>query len=454
MVRGLIGGTGLGVRLIRSSGLIFLGFSASQAIRLGSNLILTRLLYPEAFGLMALIIVFLVGLTMLSDIGIAPSIQQSSRGDDRSFINTAWTIQVIRGVILWLICCLLGVIAAWGYGEDQLRAMLPVAGLSLLISGFDPTRIETASRHLSMGRLTVLDLLAQVVGLAALLILVWIMGSAWALVIGGVLSSLIRLVIMHTLLPGQANWFHWERDAAVELITFGKWIFLSTLCGFIIIQGDKAILGKYLSLEALGIYNIGYFLAGFPQALAGAVMSRVMIPLHRECPPGTSAENYAKVRKSRALMTATVLTMQFVMAFFGVWLVELMYDQRFVAAGSVVTAIACMNIPYLIGMTYEYAALGRGDSRGLFHLLLPKAMGQTILFILGLSYYGLPGALAGVWLSQIITHTLVIRLARQHGAWDPWHDLIYGMLGLILTGLALWYHWGELALLGTFSTAQ
>ena len=56
----------------------------------------------------------------------------------------------------------------------------------------------------------------------------------------------------------------WERGAAHELVHFGKWIFLSTVCGFLVAQGDKLILGKYLSLDALGIYNIGYFLASFP----------------------------------------------------------------------------------------------------------------------------------------------------------------------------------------------
>ena len=67
-------GSHLGARLIRSTGWVAIGYAASQAIRLFSNLILTRILFPEAFGLMALITVFLVGLNMLSDIGVSPSI--------------------------------------------------------------------------------------------------------------------------------------------------------------------------------------------------------------------------------------------------------------------------------------------------------------------------------------------------------------------------------------------
>jgi O-antigen/teichoic acid export membrane protein len=95
-------GDGLVARVMRSSAFTALGYGASQAMRLASNLVLTRLLFPEAFGMMALVSVFIVGLTMFSDVGVGPSILQHRRGDDRDFLNTAWTVQVIRGGILWI----------------------------------------------------------------------------------------------------------------------------------------------------------------------------------------------------------------------------------------------------------------------------------------------------------------------------------------------------------------
>ncbi len=454
MLRNLVSGAGIGARLIRSSGWITAGHFASQFIRMGSNLILTRLLFPEAFGVMALITVFLVGLTMLSDIGVSLSIQQSPRGDDPDFLDTAWTIQIIRGVVLWIACCFLGIFAAWIYDNELLRAMLPVAGLSLLVAGFNPTRIDAASRHLTLRRVTLLDFVSQVISVGMLLILAWQMKTVWSLIIGGVLGALVRLFIMNMFLPGPRNKLRWSPDAASELIKFGKWIFLSTLCGFLLTQGDKAILGKYLSLTTLGIYNIGYFMASFPQALSARIMGQVMIPMHRERPPGASASNYAKVRQARFAMTGFIFAMQFALAFLGVWIVELLYDPRFHPAGIIVVAIACMNVPYLIGMTYDFSALGNGDSRGVFYLLLIKATVQTILFIAGMEYYGLAGALIGVWLSQIIVHPLVARLAYKHGAWDPWHDLLYGVVGLSLTVAVLWFHWDSLSVLQVFASAQ
>lgn len=447
-------GTGLQARLFRSSGLVASGYFASQAIRLGSNLILTRILFPEAFGLMALITVFLVGLTMLSDVGISPSIQQSARGDESEFLDTAWTIQVGRGVLLWVLSCLLGSFAAWLYDEPRLELMLPVAGLSLLISGFNPTRIITASRHLALGRVTLLDLLSQAISLTLMILLAIAIKDVWALVVGAVLASFVRLIFMRQLLPGPQNRFYWDNSAATELIRFGKWIFFSTLCGFVLAQGDKAILGKYLSLEMLGIYNIGYFLAGFPQAVSSQVMAQVMIPLHRECPPKSSSSNYAKVRKTRFLMTLVVLVFQCSVAFVGVWLVNFLYDDRFTTAGSIVVAVACMGMPYLIGMTYDYAALGQGDSRGVFYLLLGKAVMQTFLFFFGMQYYGLSGAFVGLWLSQIFMHPFVVSLARRHGAWDPLHDVVYTLLGAVLTVAVLQFHWDALSQLQFFTEDQ
>lgn len=454
MPRRILSGTSLGVRLLRGTGWTVLGHGVSQALRMASNLVLTRVLYPEAFGLMALLMVFLVGLVMLSDVGIGPSIQQSRRGDEPDFVDTAWSIQAARGGVLWLASCGLGLVAARIYGDIRLETMLPVAALSLLISGLNPTRMETASRHLMLGRVTLLELVAQSASLIVIVPLAIAMASVWALVIGNVLGAAIRLAVMHFFLPGPRNRWRWEATAAHELIAFGKWIFLSTLCAFLLTQGDKAILGKYLSLDMLGVYNIGFTLAALAQGLASTVLARIMIPMYRECPPGAAPENFAKVRRARFALTGSVFVLQFALAFSGVWLVGFMYDARFAAAGIVVVAVACMNVPYLIGMTYDYAALTAGDSRGLFLLVLFKSVTQTLLFIFGIELGGLPGALLGVWLAQLLAYPLVIWLARRHRVWDPLHDILFGVVGLVLTALALWVHHDALVVLTTFSASQ
>src|SRR6266542_5639870 len=79
-------------KLARGSLWAVVGHGGSQLLRLAGNLVLWRLLYAEAFGLMAIVNVFMQGLTMFSDVGIGPSIVQSQRGDDPTYLDTAWTI--------------------------------------------------------------------------------------------------------------------------------------------------------------------------------------------------------------------------------------------------------------------------------------------------------------------------------------------------------------------------
>jgi len=299
-------GEGLRARAMRGSVWTVTGYGASQVMRLGSNLILTRLLFPEAFGMMALVMVFMQGLVMFSDIGVGPSIMQSKRGDDPDFLNTAWSIQVMRGFFLWLGSCAIALPLAQFYQEPQLAQLIPVAGLGLLIAGFNPTRLETAHRHLLLGRISIIQIATQFVGAVAAIILALITHSVWAFVISGLFSNFAQLMMYNKFLPGDRNRFQWEKSAAHELIGFGKWIFLSTVSGFLFLQSDKLILGKFLTLDALGVYNIGYFLASFPLLASGTVIHKILIPLYREKPPSASPENFQKLRIMRFGVTGAI----------------------------------------------------------------------------------------------------------------------------------------------------
>lgn len=427
-------------RVLRGSALTAGSYAISQALRLVSNLILTRLLFPEAFGLMALVSVFLVGLAMFSDVGLGPAIVRSPRGDDRDFLDTAWTVQVLRGALLWALTCALAWPVAQVYDAPDLALLLPAAGMTLFIAGFNPTRIETANRHLMLGRLTALDLAAQSIGIVAIVILSFALRSVWALVIGAIIGALAKLVLTDLGLPGARNRLRWDTAAGGELIHFGKWIFLSTACNFLLSQGDKAILGAYLRLDELGIYNVGYFLASFPVLLGGSVVGRVLMPIYRDHPPAADPANFARLRKLRVAMTGGMLAMLAVMGGMGHPLVGLLYDPRYAHAGAIVVAIACVQIPVVLGMTYDQSALAAGDSRNFFVVMALRAGGLSGAFWAGAALDGLRGALIGQFIAATVMHLPIIWLARRHGAWDPRHDLAFGALGAMLIAGILWWN--------------
>src|ERR1700730_10370939 len=89
-------------RVLNAGGWLFVGYGLSLTIRLGSNLLMTRLLLPEMFGVVSMAGIVLVGLAMFSDLGLKQCIVRSERGHDAAFLNTAWTIQILQGALLWL----------------------------------------------------------------------------------------------------------------------------------------------------------------------------------------------------------------------------------------------------------------------------------------------------------------------------------------------------------------
>ncbi len=433
-------GDGLRARAMRGSVWTIAGYGTSQALRLAANLILTRLLFPEAFGMMALVTVFMQGLMMFSDIGVGPSIMQSKRGDDPDFLNTAWTIQVIRGFCLWLVACAIAAPVSRFYGEAQLAQLIPAVGFGLLVTGFNPTRLETGHRHLHLGLISFIQIISQTIGIIAAIFLAYITGSVWAFVVSGLVSTVSHLILLNMYLPGERNHFRWEKTAAKELITYGKWIFLSTVSGFLFMQSDKLILGKFLTIEALGVYNIGYFLASFPLLVSSTVIHKILIPLYRERPPAASAENYQKLRKMRFAVTASILSLLMIFAFFGASLVSILYDLRYQNAGAIVVLTACMQIPLVIILTYDQAALASGDSRRFFILAASKAVVMVTVLLIGIKMAGLFGALLSQGIAIIIIYPVAVWLAKEQGAWDPEHDIIFSIIGLLLGSAALWYN--------------
>lgn len=433
-------GHGLMARVLRSASWLMIGYGGSQALRLAANLVLARLLFPEAFGLMALVTVVTVGLSLFSDVGIGPSIAQNARGDDPDFLNTAWSIQVLRGFGLWVMTLVLAWPMAWFYGAPELLYYLPIAGIGLAIAGFNPTRIETAHRHLLVGRVTLLDLAAQSIGVGTMVLLAWTSGSVIALVLGGVVQAAAKLALTYYGLPGMRNQFRWEATAAKELIRFGKWIFLSTAFWFLTSQGDRAILGKFVSLEVLGIYNIGFFLASFPMLLGHAVNQRLMIPVYRDKPVAADPQNRRRQRQLRTGLTAAILSLLLLMAWIGPWLVDLLYDDRYVQAGPMIVLISLTLVPAVITMTYDQAALAAGDSRGFFAFTACRALLQTGLFLLAVAWFGLPGGILAMGLSMLAAYPVLIWLARKHQAWDPLHDSVFAAVATALGGATLFWH--------------
>lgn len=346
-------------------------YGSSQALRLVNSIVITRMLMPEYFGLMALISTLVMGMTLLSDVGLLPSVINSSRGDEPAFLNTAWSIQIIRGFVLWVAAWVLAYPLSLLYNHDaRIIKLLPVLAISLVISGFASTNLLTAARHIGVRRLLVVDLIAQVCGMVVVIVWAKLFPSVWALIGGTLATNLIKTVLSHiqAVLPGKRNWPAWDRSAVHSLVHFGKWIMLGTAFYFFATQADRLVLGRLVSFSILGVYNIAFMYADIPRQVILQFGYRVGFPFVAKMVHQPLPEFRKKVLKYRFLVLCVGAFILSLVVNGGGPLVVKIYDQRYHEARWMVPILAF----------------------GLWHTLMYSTTGN-ILFSLGKPKYNAIG---------------------------------------------------------------
>ena len=138
--------------------------------------------------------------------------------------------------------------------------MMVVFGLSALLQGFESMNLASAQRELLGLKLARLEILSQLSAMLVTITLAWLTRSVWSLLIGSVVSSAVRTLMSHFALPGKLARPAWDSAFASEIVGFGKWIFLSSIIGFLAANGEKLILGGSLSVASFGIFSIASML--------------------------------------------------------------------------------------------------------------------------------------------------------------------------------------------------
>lgn len=419
------------------------GYGLSQTLRLGSNLVLAYLLSPEAFGLMLLVNVFIQGLGMFSDIGVGPSIIHNKRGDDPAFLDTAWTVQVVRGFLLWIASWIAASFVAAYYEEPRLSALIPVAGLTAAIAGFNSTKLFTVNRHMILGRRTLIDLCAQVVSIVVMIAWSLVDRSVWSLVAGGIANSLTKLALSHWALPGRSNRFHLETRAYREMFTFGKWIFVSTAITFFATQIDRLLVGKLLPIDEVGVYGTALNLASLPSLIIATLAGTVVYPVLAASARSDPASLSARTTQIRGNILPCGLFAILGLALLSPAFFRTLYDERYADAGWITVTLMVPFWFLILSSSSDRALLALGDTRALALCNLVSLVGKVAGCVVGFRIGGLFGFILGLTTGNAACQ-IVIQIVLARHAISIWRqDVTLTLLGLLMGGAGvLLPRWG------------
>jgi len=406
------------------------GHVSVQALRMGGQIVLTRLLPQEAFGLMAIVHTFRAGIDLFSDVGIGPSIIQNERGDDPAFLDTAWTIQAGRGLGLFLFATVCALPMARFYGHDELHVLIPAASFAAVVAGVRSTKAYAAERHLRLGWLTINEIIASASALVVMV--VWALNSptVWALVAGGLVGAGVDVLLGHLLLRGHNPRPRWDKTAAQSLMRFGKWIFLSTVLTFAVNEADRLIFGKMISLADLGVYHVALTIAMVPMSAMHSLAGKVIFPLFSRI--NQTGEHLSEVfTKARRLhMVASGWALSGLIGG-GQAAIGLIYDDSYASGGWMLQVLALMAWFSTPESTNSSASLACGFPRWVAAANLAKLIGMCVLLPLGFHLGGFKGALVGYALSELFRYATSTIGVYQRGLHTLRQDIECSVMVLI-----------------------
>ena len=399
-------------------------FGLSQLLRLGSNLVVTRLLEPEMFGIMAIVYVVIQRVTMLSDVGLWAFVVRHKNGTDSKLLNTVWTIQVVRGWIMFVVVILvaqsLSVISQLeildpknAYNSDTLPLLLIFAGTTAVISGYNTMAPAVMSRELKRGRLETIELVSQLISSGAMILLAWMYNSIWALVFAAVIGSILNVILTYLAFPVRHN-FSWDKSVVKEVWGFGKWIVVASLLTFFALQGDKLLFATYISAEQLGVYSIAFMMTAVVATILQKIISKVWLPVLSKVANEQPAKLKDKYYKIRLTQDIAVFFLIGGLISISPDLIGFLYDTRYHEAGWMMQVLSFS----VLGMMLSVVGLECLTALGVTKIRMKVMAIRSLFIFIGLPillhYYGLQGGIWGVVLSSFVALPMQYIEMKKH----------------------------------------
>lgn len=272
------GPSGLRAGVLRGGSLLAAGTTVERLARLGRNMVLARLITPDQFGLMAIVLATIALFDALTEVGVAQAVIQNKSGDSPAFLNLAWWFGVGRGLVVAAIAIPLAPVIAGFYELPELAPLLMVAPLATVFTGLTSPRIYARQRQFRFGATLWTVQGAGLIGTVFTLALGFALQSVWALVWGAVFEAFVRFVLSFVFCPIRLS-FHFDPEARKDLFQFTRGMAGLSVLTMVIMQADTFVLGAVATPTELGLYTMAIALAAFPLGIFSKVVQPLVVPI-------------------------------------------------------------------------------------------------------------------------------------------------------------------------------
>jgi O-antigen/teichoic acid export membrane protein len=413
-----------------------------MVLRFVRSVILARMLTPADFGVAATFALTTTFLELLSDLGMDKLLVQSKDEEVARLQETSHTFALVRGLMpAGVIFVLAGPIAA-AFKTPEAAGAFRCLALVPLMRGFynqDTIRMERELRFAP-------GVIAQIGGAVISTALAWPLCAYfrdyWALLWLLVIEAAVFLVFRHALSERRYR-LGWDREEARRLGRFGWPLLLNGLLMFVVLQGDRVIIGigRHYTTADLGVYSVAVTVALMPTSVWMRVASMLALPALARA-QGERERFERLYRACQQTLTLLSVGMAVFLIVAGPKAVVLLFGQKYAGTAAVLAWLSVMQTLRMMRVGPTIVALARGDSMNSLMAnvgratAVPMALGAAIL---GADLWWM--AIAGAVGEVVSLGTAVVLLKHRHAfamRMTLWPVAFYGVfVGLAACAVAM-----------------
>lgn len=418
-----------------NSTLMLIGTQGGTAVfRLMGNVVTTRLLAPDDFGVAFLLTSVLFIIELATETGIPTYIVRKADVDNPRTLDALWTMQLLRGLaaalVLFLAAPLITSLVSQPLATDPLR----LAALVLVLIGLRSHGPVLARRGREDWRNSLIEFGSYLFQIGLAVALSFALRNYWALVIPMVARHGFLLVASYALFPKPWRRFRIDRSLTAEVWQFSKFIFGSSVLTIFVTQFDKILVLKQFPLATVGFYNLALSLVLIFDQLAMSFSRRVYMA---EVSARLRARDKATPHMFYQPMRIIRPALTFVAAggvFFGETLYRLLYDDRYALAGTFFSVLIIRAILLASSTPAQAFLVANGGTRTRFTGDILRVIWLPVAAITGYAHFGQTGLLWAVALSEVPPIMYYYWRLGQQGILRLRSELI--VIGALLAGLA------------------
>ncbi|MBN1125886.1 MAG: oligosaccharide flippase family protein [Sedimentisphaerales bacterium] len=411
----------------------------TQVISFARYIVLANLLGKQNMGLLGMAMLLIQTLETFSQTGFHTALIQK-REDIHDHLNTAWTVKIIRGILLYLILFIvapfLAHIGSPIEGSQAGTYVIRVLGLSMIIGSMSNIGTIYFIKDMDFHKRFFFETSGTLLSSVVTIVIAVVHKTVWALVWGRLVGELLKVSLSYLFHPYRPR-FHFEFHKAKSLWKFGKWITFCSIVSFIMTNGDDYFVWGYLGLASLGLYQLAYRIAEAPATEFTLVIAQVAFPAYAKIQNDLPRlrEAYLKVLSSTVMITIPLsgliifLANDFTHAFLTPEWYPMIPVMQVLAMHGLLHSVSATRGPV-------FQAMGRPD-------ITAKPLLLRLLYMVVLIYpltarWGILGtAWTLILASLLIQHTLfqLIVSVLHCNYWQTVRPIIYPVLGTLIMGI-------------------